>query len=216
MTTQEFLNDPIGFTQTNILLISPGCDTNMPELYKDAVRNFRIVATGIRVAAGNGQVYQLVPAGENANPVIAAYFCPYSENNAWFTMLGNNARFMFTATVDGCTFGIGSDGGNGAVRVGHANFSTIGQKWDRVGQGLERQNSAQRETLKWHLGHWQGTKVNLINPENYVDYTDPSHQAATIFGVRNHLSKWTFYTQKYVDGVQPFVLKGVDSYVPLL
>lgn len=37
-----------------------------------------------------------------------AYWCPYAQHETVSGLLGNGARFVFTARMDGCSFGIGS------------------------------------------------------------------------------------------------------------
>ena len=209
MPTADFPRDPMAFMRRNILEIGPGCNPWQPEAHGDKVLRFRIVPAGHRaVFPTGGLVYQLLPARVNDHPVIRAYFCPYTAEATCYTVLGTAASFMFTEMMDGCTFGIGSDGGDGTVRIGHANYSIIGQKWDKVNQGPQRQASAQREVLKYNLG----LDSTLIHPESYIDFNRPYHQVATVFGILGDFRNWSFYAQKYIDNMVPCLLKSVDQY----
>ena len=53
-----------------------------------------------------------------------AYICDYKKGEINYQVLGREAKFCFTTTMNGCTFGIGSPTSDGSVLVSHANMAT--------------------------------------------------------------------------------------------
>lgn len=67
-------------------------------------------------------VYALVNT-DNQSSGFDAYICDYEQGSTKYAVLGNNADFMFTITMNGCTFGIGMPAPSGEVIVCHSNTS---------------------------------------------------------------------------------------------
>ena len=55
------------------------------------------------------------------SPSIEAYWCPYVQDGTGTITLGTQATYMFTAGLTGCSFGFGTPGSDGALRIAHAN-----------------------------------------------------------------------------------------------
>jgi hypothetical protein len=137
---------------------------------------------------------------------IAAYYCPYEDNQALYVYLGDDADYMFTPSVSGCTFGIGSRTDKGGVLVGHANAKQVGTEADDAGaadggRAAQAQAQAQADMLSKPK---MGDAPRLIVPEDYV-LGDRLKHVGTIMGVRRgdftgpstSGSAWVFYTQTF-------------------
>jgi hypothetical protein len=103
-------------------------------------------------------------------------------------MLGDNADLMFTAEMSGCTFGVGSPGPNGAVRVCHANDMTAG-----AGGGASAQQASQLASTNALLGN----NAKVFGPDNYRQVTSDFETRATVVGIRGQNGNWEFWAQVF-------------------
>lgn len=140
-----FLADPIGFMQNNIIRVTyNGPATSVPlefdlvdsgivETKKDKKAGFSKNAirdrtwTGVSAAGDTMKVYDLIAfSGKLLRPFahpIKAYWLAFKSGEVETVRLGPAARFLFTATLNGCSIGVG-DGQH--PKVCHAN------KWIEV------------------------------------------------------------------------------------
>lgn len=126
--TSDFAAHPLTFCKNNLLITDK--ELMQAEANRPVVEGLAKVVTGgrcyvgldpyDRVAGGNtvirGQrvdlsaipVFRLVarPGPEDAIP---AFWCPYKDGGLGTTVLGTQARFFFTITVNGCTVGLGTN-----------------------------------------------------------------------------------------------------------
>lgn len=112
-----------------------------------------------------------------------SYWCPYEANAAPHAYLRAAASYMFTAKMDGCTFGVGSASGNGSVRVSHCNSGGRGQEQLTM---LEDFFSSRTRGLSRTLG-----------PASYRFRSGTASTMATTFGIRVG-NEWKFYSQVYM------------------
>jgi hypothetical protein len=143
-------------------------------------------------------VYALVrPQQGDAGHTFFAYWCPYAQNQTFSCMLGNGAKFMFTAIMDGCSFGVGTEASPGQVRVAHANRGAIGvEAEEHVGmaEARNRQAIAQSQSLSLTVGG----DVRTIGPSDYrQDIDGSSVLSSTTFGWHDLGGPWVFFTQRY-------------------
>jgi hypothetical protein len=118
---------------------------------------------------------------------LAAYWCNYGQDEQFRIMVAGAANFMFTTTMDGCTFGIGSATATGARLVSHINMS-----WEGA-----QAHTAQRGVLRH-----QGMAQHIVDPDRYmrtqhVPQALPGQIKATTVGVRDAAGHWTFRYQQY-------------------
>ncbi|OUS06208.1 hypothetical protein A9Q81_03480 [Gammaproteobacteria bacterium 42_54_T18] len=116
----EFLKNPIAFLEANRLQVKFSND------------NAGVYDMSIESEGDNS--YALV-SGRG----LRAYWCPYNADQVHAVTLGSDADFMFTATMNGCSFGIGSPSPDGAVRVAHAN-TTEHEAIAKVDKGYAKLN----------------------------------------------------------------------------
>src|SRR5262245_29002349 len=144
-----------------------------------------------------------------------AYWCPYHADQTLSAFLKQEARFMFTAVMNGCSFGIGSATNNGSRMVYHANKAATGQNTavadDASRDGFQTKLNAQvgaQVTDLVAVGVPQGTffkKGNIINPKHYAGKKGKVQPVvgafrikyiSTTVGVRDGQA-WAFYTLRY-------------------
>jgi hypothetical protein len=150
-------------------------------------------------------IYSLSRPAPNDPPgqSFFAYWCPYAQNKTFSVTLGNGAKFMFTATMDGCSFGVGSPGGPGTVRVGHANTAALGAALEEAGLDVARQQQAlgQRNALWAELG---SSNLSIIGPGQYRnDHDGAAVLTSTTFGWHDLGKPWVFFTQRYYKHSPP-------------
>ncbi len=183
---------PESFFDNNIVMIS----------YNNANRNLGQVwamwmADGWRASPNHNLGYTgLNKAGTGALPVVSvmnhgtpvgntfnAYWCPYQSNDLQQVHLSNGANFMFTAKMDGCTFGVGSAAGNGDRIVCHVNLG---------GRGKEQADRLRDATSPLH----GDAHLLYLGPAGYRFKTGTSSTQATTFGVRDTgTGAWKIFSQ---------------------
>ncbi|NJA06526.1 hypothetical protein HC024_12465 [Methylococcaceae bacterium WWC4] len=109
-----------------------------------------------------------------------AYICDYSPDKVHYQVLDKEAYFCFTITMNGCTFGVGSQNTDGTLMVTHGNMGS---------SGLGEQYN---EAVDLLMGH-----ATYITPEMYArkSLSETKKNLAT-FGVRLN-GAWSFFYQKY-------------------
>ncbi|MDB5381661.1 MAG: hypothetical protein JWO26_1293 [Rhodospirillales bacterium] len=133
-----------------------------------------------------------MPGGANAT-ALNCYVCNYVAQDHRSVTLGDQANFMVTTTMNGCTLGIGRAGGGGAVTVTHAN----------TGGKIPEQRA------QVFLG--QGTQdVSLFEPTEYRNFAVGRSMNIFTFGCRE-AGTWKFYFQLFekLAGNGQFRLWGV-------
>ena len=123
-------------------------------------------------------------------------------------MLGNDADFMFTPTMDGCTFGVGSQAGTGDVRVAHANNGRMANPMLTVGGDSGR--AAQKRVQAMMATSYIGPGGFLIEPDNYMGAN--LDMKATTFGYHDNGGDWTFKSLAYRFGGGQALHGGVINF----
>jgi hypothetical protein len=173
---RQFINDPKGFLRGHIIEMAWG---NLPGQNNAQVflRDFDLTligagAQGVRVRLTE---FQNAGARPDAHP-IRAYWLPYAANAYCETTLGNQADFMFTVTLTGCTIGVGS---GQTPKVSHINYQV---------NGLIDSQRIFREYNQNYRFDMGSVAVNQ------ADYWIPGGgwQAHTVVGMRRN-GDWKFY-----------------------
>lgn len=206
MTAQtDFRDDPYAFMQNNVVYVAfVNGTTGLVNLTVEA----RTPAGVLTNAAGG--VYKLRLAREGDAAPLAAYVCPYAQDSVQSVMLGNAALWCFTPTMDGCTFGIGSQA-NGAVRVCHVNMNRGGAAVGSLGVDAhrEQQRKLQRNFAKSKVG----LDATLIEPDTYMAEGGEAYKLkSTTFGRHVANGPWTFFSQRYRYAGHNFFHGGVISF----
>lgn len=109
---------------------------------------------------------------------IKGYWCPYIPNSTGVITLGNEAIFMFTAGLTGCSVGFGAPSADGALRVAHANVQA---------DSSDLQLASQRKLLAERGMAWN------YHPDKYRN--DGVGQS-TIFGIKG-ITYWRIFARKF-------------------
>jgi hypothetical protein len=200
--SRDFLVDPAAFMDANIVVPvhgNIGIDQGAARIHQLCLSLY----TGATQGKKHGvdvPVFTLRRwvATDPADQGFYAYWCPYDQNQTFICMLGNGARFMFTATMDGCSFGVGSQNG-GSCRVAHANKGGHGGALESAGLSVEDAREQQRLTQRNMLWSALGdSSIRIIQPGDYMaDIDGAKVLKSTTFGVHNLGRPWKFYTQRY-------------------
>lgn len=201
--TKQFCADPEGFLNDNVVL----------QKIADATPAGLI---GVRMYAGeakvdkkpNAMVCYTVLADKGQAPSLPAYWCPYQQNAMISSMLGDDALFAFTPTMNGCSVGLGSSTGSGAQMMCHSNAGAIGREWESEGLDVarSRQSSSQHAQLRYKLGN----SALILSPE---DYRPNALMQSTTFAVHLLGKPWALKTLTYRNiGNSTFVHGGVTTY----
>jgi hypothetical protein len=196
---REFTADPVLFLSRNVVRIG----------YNNAaggVRTFTLVPDeGYEAESFHGAklgFYYLREATGGEPDAFAAYWCGYEETQFKFAVVWKDADFLFTATMSGCTFAVGSDTASGARLVGHVNSA-------QVGGGAPAQAADQNRRARRVVGP-SGT---LFEPKDYREKPNEVDVfESTTLGVRDRTTgKWSFYAQVYLLGMGTVTLRSIKK-----
>jgi hypothetical protein len=119
---------------------------------------------------------------------LPIYWLAYKEDSFTQGVLNNQSRYMFTALMNGCSLGFGSQSGGGCCQISHANMKSSG--------GGDAQATAQYQQLQGRFQN-SGSGFNVIEPSAYQkDKYGGKGWQATNFG-KNVNGTWEFYTHKF-------------------
>jgi hypothetical protein len=156
------------------------------------------------VQGANGSVFVLeladtsIPKDEKRR----AYFVPYFVDTTCGATLGSGARYMFTPTMDGCSFGVGAQNGNSSVLVMHSNSATSAASYGPMNAGaLNQQEKVQRILLNSAFLANNDALTSSIAPSQYMTLNGgiplgTDKVRSTTFG-RLSNGTWRFYTLRY-------------------
>ncbi|HEY8288851.1 MAG TPA: hypothetical protein VIG49_06250 [Acetobacteraceae bacterium] len=188
---QDFVRDPVTFMQENILrcqFFDGG--VNISES-KPLVVTVKVMNGDPKIAnRPNGKVYYLTTdvTGCDRTAKVPIFWLGYKDNDTRRGMLNNSSRLMFTANMDGCTLGVGSQNGEGGCLVSHANSKKGGSGGT---QSLD-QHTQLRDVF-------DGGDFWTVDPTSYMDGMGGSHVfKGTNFGV-NQDGWWMFYTHRWMQ-----------------
>jgi len=193
---QDFIDNPLAFCADNIILVS-----EFQGEMRSGLHVFTLEHAPNLIGKQLGRmlnVYRLKPSGSVVG--ILAYWCPYRGNSVHGTTVGYRARFMFTATMDGCSLGVGSDAGRGTRFVTHANAGTFGAKFEPQ-LGMDKAREMQRDMQRSLIARKHGADGNVavVSPLNYMKDVDGELALkSTTFGYRpDGVDDWHFYAHRY-------------------
>lgn len=198
---QEFARDPLAFMSRNIVIPCVPSGEPTGDWGMDADGCVQVyVREHETYRQGNlgGKVHNLWLAKKKTGvATLKIYWLTYSNNTSPSKMLGAKAGYMFTAGMNMCSLGVGSQDGTGACLVSHAN--AVG---DQINAGNHQGNQAQIDRQNQQLaGVFAGKGEELagiVSPDNYMSDQDGAFfWNATNFGVLNQQRIWTFYTHRW-------------------
>jgi hypothetical protein len=149
--------------------------------------------------------------------VIKAYYLAWDNDRHYETQLGDQADFMFTPTLDGCSFVVGS-GRN--PKVSHLNYQNASQRID------QREIKRRIQTEAFNDADYESLTVlkqKHYNPNSHAEKTAGKTTELTVAGFRDKQSgTWRFFYQKRtreaVDGARGAEIHEIlaDRLVPIV
>jgi hypothetical protein len=135
---------------------------------------------------------------------FAVYWVPYEQNDTTLTNIGTRSRIIFTAKMDGCSFGLGSVNPDGSCIAGHANRVDVGRAAGFMAQTAAQSAGLTARGLTRQLGPETYRTARADATGRQIGWTDQG----TTFGVRE-ATGWKIYAQR-IGGTAPnFVHKGL-------
>lgn len=208
MATQaDFLNNPWNFLSSHIVLMGM-------EGYGDAgVKWFKLEKYDRQKAYAVSTIFNLKSdvfllkghiAGATAG-YFQAYWCPYEREETKFAVVGSAQNFCFTATITGCSIGLGHETANGDKLVIHSNHGSTAAEGKSVAE-------TQEDDIR---GLGGATIKSVFGPANYrTDSKGKGRYTGTVVGWRGS-GRWEFRTQRYEQyaqlAPQKYKLKGLVS-----
>lgn len=208
----DFCDHTLTFLRQNVVYVIVAKETNgrvqLVVEPRDPPMACDNIAAGVANGIVAGGVYKLRSKRDTDPRGLNAYFCGYEQNKTIALTLGNDVDWMFTVTMDGCTFGVGSQVPGGAVRVAHANNGKMANPDIKLGglSGREAQRRAQEILVTSHIG----PDGMLIEPDSYMG-NDFSLKATT-FAFRLPAQTWTFKSLSYRLGQGSALHAGINDY----
>ena len=199
----QFTSNPVKFLSENLVVcpyagsttrdLSP-YDTTQAYLVDEGVKilGLEIYSATHVVARKLGKdvpAYKILPAsalGATGGATFQSYVCPYNQSYSFGITISDEADFMVTPTMDGCTFGVGSATASGARLVYHANCG--GNKALQA----NRIQTALPTAKLWDKNDYMEERLGGI----YSGFNE--YLKSTLVGVRNRASgAWSFHAQVY-------------------
>ena len=139
-------------------------------------------------------VMKVEAAEKGEEGAFLSWICDYEANDIRYQTLTGDRLFCFTATMNGCTFGIGSATSSGTLIVSHANKKAGND--DIIAQSRE-----QARLTKLQIEHGK-----LFQPTDY-EFGPNRKVSMTLFGIFIG-GTWEFYYQQYLVN---FCTEGVRA-----
>jgi len=185
----DFINDPKVFMERNIVspqFIDGGYKGDSGELIITIKR-----WENRTCSKSGGGVFHLSKKtdGLGANKKMRVYWLGYEHKGKMGGVLDNTFEYMFTVLMNGCSLGIGSQNGDGACRVVHANRADLGAGG----------RAAQRDGQRVQIGELIPAGASAIEPDSYQL---TSHGASTFQATnfaRNVNGSWRFFTHRFMN-----------------
>jgi hypothetical protein len=181
---------PRAFLDRAALMVAASCST--PTLYgkpdvltleqDEGTTAYRQFLIGDDVGMDRVPFYILRKAKGTDTVTFSAYLVEYEDGKTPITVLGTAATMCFTANMNGCTFGIGSQANaNSGLVVTHSNSR---------GHGSQDANTADQ---RFRAGNVVGPDGRLFEPEHYRT----NNKQSITFGYRSPGQLWRFCFLSY-------------------
>ena len=188
--TDKFLANPVKFMASHLVMVQLGSLNAGPTPVRLELDTSKTCRTKIGKLAGKGKipVCRLVPCNATTD-VFSVYWLPYQDNKVFHMQLGHTARYLFTPTMDGCSFSVGGQDPVGAPLVAHANMQADDGQIDQV-------------AIDDQLDIIYGGGYGIMKKDRYTSSkhfnVGSGHVRATTFGVSDGAA-WGFWSQVWED-----------------
>ena len=129
----RFLADPVDFMTNNVVSTPEGGSVNQSGGKKFfTLERLSGTATSVDRPLATIPTWMARPAsGGGGEGIMEIYWCPYQDDTIQSTVVGNEANVMFTAPMNGCSFGVGSPSSDGSRYVAHINMKSQNNAWNK-------------------------------------------------------------------------------------
>lgn len=161
----------------------------------------------LNVAEGGDQVCTVSGLAKDKGGGFTAYYLPYANDKMYWTNIGSECGFFFTAQLNGCAIFITNDTDN--PKIYHCNY--IPEMEGTSSKARANQLKAQSVFYDWVQDKLspQGN-LKAFRPEFYLDDSKFPTFLAGVYGFKDEESHlWTFYYQ-IVLSAQP-KKKGIEA-----
>ena len=149
-----------------------------------------IFPASMYLGAASGVLYPAIytpSSNTSAAGYFEGYWCPYEREETKFAVIGNQVPFCFTATITGCSIGLGHETANGDKLIIHSNHGSSPAEGLTVAQ-----------TQEADIRNLGGATVHKVfGPASYrLDSKGAGRYTGTVVGWRGS-GHWEFRTQTY-------------------
>lgn len=208
----EFFLNPRGFLKTNLLVMNTSADsvcgsqtpvlgnfTIEPDLRYDNVKR---KSKYFWKDAHDVDVLKVGWKGGTGNGTVPGIWLPYEANKSCVATLPNDAPFMFTAPMSGCSFAL-STFKNGSARVAHVNFQTDDGHIDTT--KMKTNTSGFSKTVN-RDAYRNKVRGKPVAPEREAGLM------MTVIGANDRKKGWKFYGQQYELNLQNATVEYIDLF----
>jgi len=185
----DFVADPVAFMKRHVVLQWINITESRP-LVVTVVEK-----PELKVVSGGGpgaKVFTMSTqcGGIGRNEKVPIHWIGFGTGQVVAGVLDSKAKYMFTYAMDGCTFGAGSQTGDGTCLVAHANAKGMAESTG----GPASQRALQRGQLQAELGDG----VRVMSSLQYQEMGGQGlHLKATNFAVLEGNGRWRFYVHSW-------------------
>lgn len=147
--------------------------------------------------------YVLQPATspKNYHKNFYAYFCSYEADKLRTVRIGQSMDYFFTASLSGCSVGIGLPDSLGRQWIGHANAMSAGENIGAMlaGAPVSTFQTVQQKFQKMMLKYANKGPLQVHHQQDYgIPVGTDAPMRTTLIGFRDKGSgKWSFIRQTY-------------------
>lgn len=175
--------------------LQESADAKFVDAHGAKVKTYRLQLMAARKGLKGGVLVDPKTSAKTRH--IEAYYLPWDNNRHYETQLGDDADFMFTPTLDGCSFVVGS---GASPKVSHLNYQGAN---GRIDQARMDANIAKAFA---DAGDQDLTTLKLddYSPNSHAEKMAGKTTELTVVGFRDPVGgTWRFYYQKRQREVVP-------------
>ena len=190
----DFVADPVAFMKKHVVLQWVNITASRPLVVTITEKPNLQVASGGRPGAKVFVMTDIctdVPRGEK----MPIHWIGFGTGRVVSGVLDSRSKYMFTYAMDGCTFGAGSQSGDGCCVVAHANAK--GMVGNDGTSGTQR--ALQRTQLQSEPQFGGDPNLRVMSSLQYQELGGQGlKKKATNFAVLGPTGYWRFYTHSWM------------------
>lgn len=181
MDFNDFLTRTVDFMRNNIVVVSTPRDRVIPhsDVYHMALTRSQSQGDKPVWTIGYEDKYYTGSKAPDSYGIFNAYWLPYNDDNMFSILLEDDADLMFTARMDGCSFGAGSETPSHARLVSHVNVS----RKSSTDEGFATQQRQQRALLED-----AGADSQILGADSYSRWIRDRAEPPSACGIRAPVS----------------------------